>query len=121
MDPSAFLSLKSTPDRLPFESNPISIPHPPLRFSSTPAPESLLNILYGTWTVSNTRMSNHGHAEATSIMEETPHGTDGTLGKMMRFRKPKHTVAIFIHAGAGFHSPQNERTHLEACSSYGIP
>ncbi|KAF4125876.1 hypothetical protein GMORB2_1122 [Geosmithia morbida] len=50
-------------------------------------------------------------------MADSPHGTDGTIGKILRFRKPKCTPAIFIHAGAGFHSPQNERIHLEACAS----
>lgn len=26
--------------------------------------------------------------------------------------------AIFIHAGAGFHSVQNEKVHLSVCSKY---
>lgn len=24
--------------------------------------------------------------------------------------------AIYVHAGAGYHSPQNQRAHLEACN-----
>ncbi|KAH7134747.1 nucleophile aminohydrolase [Dactylonectria estremocensis] len=30
-------------------------------------------------------------------------------------QKPKCTPAIFVHAGAGFHSHQNEHVHLQAC------
>jgi hypothetical protein len=33
-----------------------------------------------------------------------------------RDRKPKFSGAIFVHAGAGFHSHQNEAIHLEACN-----
>lgn len=29
--------------------------------------------------------------------------------------------AIFIHAGAGFHSIQNEKIHLSVCSKYAFP
>lgn len=28
--------------------------------------------------------------------------------------------AIFIHAGAGFHSIQNEKIHLSVCSKYAL-
>ncbi|KAI9158656.1 Threonine aspartase 1 [Paramyrothecium foliicola] len=45
-------------------------------------------------------------------------GTDGAIDRVLRFgqaQKTKHVPAIFIHAGAGFHSKQNERVHLEAC------
>ncbi|KAL2759721.1 hypothetical protein ACRALDRAFT_1079276 [Sodiomyces alcalophilus JCM 7366] len=31
-------------------------------------------------------------------------------------QRPKFTGAIFVHAGAGFHSRQNERLHLGACN-----
>lgn len=43
-------------------------------------------------------------------------GADGTVDRVLR-REPrsKFTGAIFIHAGAGFHSHQNEQVHLEAC------
>ncbi|KAL0940919.1 threonine aspartase [Colletotrichum truncatum] len=44
-------------------------------------------------------------------------GTNGTVDRVLkRIHKTKFTGAIFIHAGAGFHSHQNERVHLEACS-----
>ncbi|ODA77499.1 hypothetical protein RJ55_07128 [Drechmeria coniospora] len=45
-------------------------------------------------------------------------GTDGALDRVLRLgQKPKATPAIFIHAGAGFHSHQNEHAHLLACVS----
>jgi taspase (threonine aspartase 1) len=40
---------------------------------------------------------------------------DGTTDKLNRRWKPP-IAAIFIHAGAGYHSTANERVHLEACS-----
>ncbi|KAI3555323.1 threonine aspartase [Colletotrichum abscissum] len=44
-------------------------------------------------------------------------GANGTVDRVFkRKHKGKFTGAIFIHAGAGFHSHQNERVHLEACS-----
>ncbi|KAH7146459.1 nucleophile aminohydrolase [Dactylonectria macrodidyma] len=44
------------------------------------------------------------------------YGSDGALDRMLRLgQKPKCTPAIFIHAGAGFHSHQNEHVHLQAC------
>lgn len=33
-------------------------------------------------------------------------------------KKKKQLPAIFIHAGAGFHSQQNEHIHLQACVLY---
>lgn len=54
--------------------------------------------------------------EPISTMPQTPHGTDGALDRMLRLgQKPKQVPAIFIHAGAGFHSHQNEHVHLAAC------
>ncbi|KAF7545087.1 hypothetical protein G7Z17_g9439 [Cylindrodendrum hubeiense] len=48
--------------------------------------------------------------------EHTPYGADGALDRMLRLgQKPKCTPAIFVHAGAGFHSHQNEHVHLQAC------
>ena len=44
-----------------------------------------------------------------------PMSGDGTVDRVLK-RKGKPVTAIFIHAGAGFHSHQNERVHLEACS-----
>ncbi|KAI1636199.1 nucleophile aminohydrolase [Biscogniauxia mediterranea] len=40
---------------------------------------------------------------------------DGTTDRISR-RKRAPVSAIFIHAGAGYHSTVNERIHLEACS-----
>ncbi|KAI1488900.1 nucleophile aminohydrolase [Biscogniauxia mediterranea] len=40
---------------------------------------------------------------------------DGTTDRISR-RKRAPVSAIFIHAGAGYHSTANERIHLEACS-----
>ncbi|KAM0330703.1 hypothetical protein ACHAQA_003655 [Verticillium albo-atrum] len=46
-----------------------------------------------------------------------PGGTDGSVDRVLRrSQRSKFTGAIFIHAGAGFHSHQNERIHLEACN-----
>ncbi|KAH9885903.1 nucleophile aminohydrolase [Xylariomycetidae sp. FL2044] len=41
--------------------------------------------------------------------------TDGTSDRPGRLGKG-HVAAVFIHAGAGYHSVANERVHLEACS-----
>lgn len=66
-------------------------------------------------------MSHAHHANDLSDMPNTPHGTDGALDRMLRLgQKPKFTPAIFIHAGAGFHSHQNERVHLQACVAYAF-
>lgn len=65
-------------------------------------------------------MNNGHHVEATSLMATNAYGTDGALDRVLRLgQKSKYAPAIFIHAGAGFHSHQNERVHLEACVSYG--
>ncbi|KAH8175475.1 asparaginase domain-containing protein [Sarocladium implicatum] len=49
-------------------------------------------------------------------MAEVTYGTDGALERMLRLgHKMKQVPAIFIHAGAGFHSHQNEHVHLKAC------
>lgn len=48
--------------------------------------------------------------------DPTPFGTDGTFDRVLRAgHKPKAVPAIFVHAGAGFHSHQNEIVHLQAC------
>ncbi|OAA46194.1 asparaginase family protein [Metarhizium rileyi] len=50
------------------------------------------------------------------MMAPNNHGTDGALDRMLRLSQRQNGVpAIFIHAGAGFHSHQNEHVHLEAC------
>ncbi|OAQ80332.1 threonine aspartase [Purpureocillium lilacinum] len=51
-------------------------------------------------------------------MGSSKYGTDGAIDRVLRLgQKQKHVPAIFIHAGAGFHSHQNEHVHLEACVS----
>lgn len=42
---------------------------------------------------------------------------DGAADRWGKRRKLP-VSAIFIHAGAGYHSTVNERIHLEACSEY---
>ena len=55
-------------------------------------------------------------------MAQNNHGTDGALDRMLRLsHRQKGVPAIFIHAGAGFHSHQNEHVHLEACVAYAMP
>ncbi|RDA86463.1 hypothetical protein CP532_3612 [Ophiocordyceps camponoti-leonardi (nom. inval.)] len=45
-------------------------------------------------------------------------GTDGVLDRVLHLNQKQNSVpAIFIHAGAGFHSRQNETVHLRACVS----
>ncbi|KAK7415927.1 hypothetical protein QQZ08_012195 [Neonectria magnoliae] len=56
------------------------------------------------------------NGESFSMSGNSPHGADGALDRMLRLgQKPKCTPAIFVHAGAGFHSHQNEHVHLQAC------
>ncbi|QUC16455.1 uncharacterized protein UV8b_00696 [Ustilaginoidea virens] len=51
-------------------------------------------------------------------MARNQYGADGTLDRMLRLNHRQRGVpAIFIHAGAGFHSHQNEHVHLAACVS----
>ncbi|KAK1972188.1 threonine aspartase [Colletotrichum sublineola] len=58
------------------------------------------------------------HAQGPENHAKTMGGANGTVDRMLkRMQKGKFTGAIFIHAGAGFHSHQNERVHLEACSN----
>ena len=35
-----------------------------------------------------------------------------------RGRRGNEIACIFVHAGAGFHSIQNEGVHLQACNEY---
>lgn len=42
--------------------------------------------------------------------------TDGLTERLFRPKTKGPIAAIFIHAGAGFHSTVNEHVHLEACS-----
>jgi hypothetical protein len=45
-----------------------------------------------------------------------PSATDGLAERLFRSKTKGPIAAIFIHAGAGFHSTVNEHVHLEACS-----
>jgi hypothetical protein len=67
-------------------------------------------------------MSDHRQHVAPPMMAQHDHGSDGALDRMLRLgQKQKGVPAIFIHAGAGFHSHQNEHVHLEACVAYVAP
>ena len=44
-------------------------------------------------------------------------GVDGSTDRVWKRAKPS-TMAVFVHAGAGYHSHSNEKVHLEACSEY---
>lgn len=55
--------------------------------------------------------------EVPPVMAKHDYETDGALDRVLGLsqKQPKSVPAIFIHAGAGFHSHQNEHVHLEAC------
>ena len=57
------------------------------------------------------------HGERTSDPGNvgTHFGGDGAFDRVLKRRKGP-VSAIFIHAGAGYHSTTNERIHLAACS-----
>jgi taspase (threonine aspartase 1) len=38
------------------------------------------------------------------------------MKRRSEWKKP--VAAIFIHAGAGYHSTTNEKVHLQACNEY---
>ncbi|KAL2265516.1 hypothetical protein VTJ83DRAFT_6616 [Remersonia thermophila] len=42
-------------------------------------------------------------------------GADGVVDSLWRHVSKKPVAAIFVHAGAGYHSTANEKFHLEAC------
>ncbi|KAK3397266.1 putative 20S proteasome subunit alpha type 2 [Sordaria brevicollis] len=76
-------------------------------------------------------MSNHNdgpdHASAESDIDmsassfdsdwpdDRDQGFDGSVERIWK-RTTKPVAAIFVHAGAGYHSVTNEKVHLEACS-----
>lgn len=47
-------------------------------------------------------------------------GTDGTVDRLIKKRSSagdqRPSMAVFIHAGAGYHSLQNENVHLTMCA-----
>ena len=54
---------------------------------------------------------------AQSNLDQVDGSIDVTSPDMGNRRKrlPGDVCAIFVHAGAGYHSIQNERVHLSAC------
>ncbi|KAM7209483.1 Nucleophile aminohydrolase [Naviculisporaceae sp. PSN 640] len=53
--------------------------------------------------------------EARNSTHPSPLSGDSTVDRIWRRVKPP-VAAIFIHAGAGFHSLGNEKVHLDACA-----
>lgn len=53
------------------------------------------------------------HVSHTSHASHVPFFHRGRLS-----RKPTDCAAIFVHAGAGYHSITNETVHLQACEEY---
>ena len=43
---------------------------------------------------------------------------DRLFGRAQRVQSPGNVSAIFVHAGAGYHSTTNEHIHLGACNEY---
>ncbi|KAI1327599.1 nucleophile aminohydrolase [Xylariaceae sp. FL0255] len=62
--------------------------------------------------------ANNGPETRPSESRDRLSALDGTTDKLnKRWKSVRHpTAAVFIHAGAGYHSVINERVHLEACS-----
>jgi taspase (threonine aspartase 1) len=61
-------------------------------------------------------MSDSSDDETLFFSETTQFGTDGTFDRVLKAGpRTKAVPAIFVHAGAGFHSHQNEQIHLQAC------
>lgn len=42
-------------------------------------------------------------------------------GRSSKVQTPGKVAAIFVHAGAGYHSTTNEHIHLSACNEYVFP
>lgn len=51
----------------------------------------------------------------SSDSSSTDTGSDGAVDRIWK-RNARPVAAIFIHAGAGYHSIKNEKVHLDACS-----
>ncbi|KAM0282974.1 hypothetical protein ACHAQH_002785 [Verticillium albo-atrum] len=88
---------------LPQESMELELPQPPEAHSDRPSFRA--------------KRSRKLRSITTGRITRPPGGIDGTVDRVLRrAQRNKFTGAIFIHAGAGFHSHQNERVHLEACN-----
>jgi taspase (threonine aspartase 1) len=44
--------------------------------------------------------------------------SEGLTRKATRSPPSDEVCCIYVHAGAGYHSHQNEKIHLEACNEY---
>lgn len=68
---------------------------------------------------------NMSDSEAESLSPTSSPTTDGATDRMFRRgQKPQgqsNMSAIFVHAGAGYHSTTNEHIHLGACNEYADP
>lgn len=53
---------------------------------------------------------------------ENDMGMDSTVDRMLKKRGSKNgpPAIIFIHAGAGYHSTNNEHLHLQVCAKYVV-
>jgi len=58
---------------------------------------------------------------ASTAPEPSNQSVTGTMLRGSRGRRGGDICAIFVHAGAGYHSIQNEHIHLEACNEYVSP
>jgi taspase (threonine aspartase 1) len=46
------------------------------------------------------------------------HQTESHIRKATRSPPSDNVCCIYVHAGAGYHSHQNEKIHLEACNEW---
>lgn len=56
--------------------------------------------------------------EFNRIMDGVDGAGEKTTRKSPRSQTDTHVCAIFVHAGAGYHSTTNEHIHLSACNEY---
>lgn len=58
------------------------------------------------------------HDDQSDTIMDDPEQLDGSGGMFTRKGKPPTPLvaAIFVHAGAGYHSVTNEQFHLGVCS-----
>ena len=80
------------------------------------------------WSTAHpTTQHHHGYTQAhdSDNFSDTTSDTDGDVNMVLdgpmewsQRRSKAPVAAIFIHAGAGYHSTTNEKVHLEACAEY---
>ena len=68
-------------------------------------------------------MSPSSDSSATTTPGVTMDGSTDRLfgGRTSKIQNPSKVSAIFVHAGAGYHSTTNEHIHLGACNEYVSP